>query len=163
MMPLRTPKRLGLLCWGYPVPGTEYIAMYSGEGALDYVLNMKGRDVLPFTEGPQEPLHVWRHRRVDQMEGRGSRGLCYFIGGDEGPVKIGFTVDLKGRLSNLRTASPVWLEVLAVRHGGEAREAVYHEQFAADRLHGEWFARTPAILAEIARLNATRPADLGRG
>jgi len=33
-----------------------------------------------------------------------------------------------------------------------AFERAYHRQFAAHRLHGEWFAPHPDILAEIDRL-----------
>lgn len=141
------------MAWGNRVPGTNFIAMYASNGRIDHFINLAGKDVVPFQEGPDEPRNVWLHRRVDQASGRGTRGVCYFIGAQSGPVKIGFTVDLKGRLAKLRASSPLPLEVLATRSGGEARESVYHEQFAADRLHGEWFARTPAILAEIERLN----------
>lgn len=79
---------------------------------------------------------------------------CYFIGGDEGPVKIGYSVDVPGRLRAHQSSSPVKLRILATASGGLQRECAYHWQFADARLHGEWFERTPEIEAEIARLNA---------
>lgn len=89
--------------------------------------------------------------------------MCYFIGGDDGAIKIGKSVAPDKRLRQIQINCPVPIRILALAHGGGARERAYHAQFGASWSHGEWFARTPAILAEIARLNATRPADLGRG
>lgn len=77
----------------------------------------------------------------------------YFISGETGPIKIGESSNLRNRLSNLQAASPVVLSILATCPGGSKREREYHRQFASARLHGEWFARTPEIEAEIARLN----------
>lgn len=88
------------------------------------------------------------HRLADSD----ARGLCYFIGGETGPVKIGFSVDVASRLRAIQTHSPIPLSILATRAGGAAREGAYHRQFAEHRLHGEWFERTPELLAEIARL-----------
>lgn len=79
--------------------------------------------------------------------------IVYFVGGETGPVKIGFTQQpIKERLKCIQNGSPVKLHVLALRKDGRAREAVYHRQFAAHRLHGEWFERCPEIEEEIRRL-----------
>lgn len=82
----------------------------------------------------------------------------YFIGSPSqpgSPIKIGFTTDLKKRLKSLQTGSPNKLEVLAAIEAGGSQERAYHDQFAAHRLHGEWFEPHPDILAEIARLTPT--------
>jgi hypothetical protein len=80
--------------------------------------------------------------------------LVYFVGGVEGPVKIGWTQQpVKARLKCIQNGSPVKLFVLAVQPAVRQREGFYHRLFAAHRLHGEWFNRAPEILAEIDRLN----------
>ena len=81
--------------------------------------------------------------------------LVYFVGGEGGPIKIGFTQQpIKARLKCIQNGSPIKLRVLALQPAPRARESFYHRQFAAHRLHGEWFERHPDILAEIERLNA---------
>lgn len=79
--------------------------------------------------------------------------LVYFIGGADGPVKIGSSANPSARLKEVQTGSFRALSILAVRLGGFAQERAYHHRFAADRLHGEWFARSPALEAEIASLS----------
>ncbi|MDO8288193.1 MAG: GIY-YIG nuclease family protein [Parvibaculum sp.] len=69
----------------------------------------------------------------------------YFIGGDDGRVKIGYTIDLRARLSSLQTGSSRKLMVLLTFPGEREREIELHRQFDSDRLHGEWFAVSPAI------------------
>jgi hypothetical protein len=81
--------------------------------------------------------------------------IVYFVGGEAGPVKIGFTQQpMKARLVCIQNGSPVKLHVLATTPGFKQLERIYHKQFAAYRLHGEWFERSPELLAEIERLNA---------
>jgi hypothetical protein len=91
------------------------------------------------------------HREANEA---GTIARCYFIGGDEGPVKIGYSIDVPKRLRTLQLSSPVTLKVLAETSGGVIREAAYHGQFSEIRLWGEWFERAPELEAEIARLNA---------
>jgi hypothetical protein len=79
--------------------------------------------------------------------------IVYFVGGETGPVKIGWTQQpIKARLKCVQNGSPVKLYVLATKPANRIQEKWYHRQFAAHRLHGEWFERTPELLAEIARL-----------
>lgn len=115
------------------------------------------RDMLPFipprkltAEEVEARANAYNHARADGFNHKVSK--CYFIGAADGPVKIGHAIDPASRLKTLQAGSPVILSILATARGGEAREGAYHSQFAAHRLHGEWFARCPAILAEIARL-----------
>ena len=77
----------------------------------------------------------------------------YFIGGDEGAIKIGAALDPERRLASLQCGSPITLRLLAEGPGSERDERVLHQRFAAHRRHGEWFERHPDILAEIERLN----------
>lgn len=80
-------------------------------------------------------------------------GTIYFIGPEQGVVKIGFTNDLKQRLRRLQCGSPVPLYVLAAIEGQpQTLEREYHERFKAAREHGEWFLRTIDVNEEIERL-----------
>jgi hypothetical protein len=91
-------------------------------------------------------------RRVEQCAA--DWGWVYFIQAHCGAIKIGRAKDVRYRIKELQCANPRKLELLAVTLDGR-READYHRQFAAHRLHGEWFAPHPDILAEIERLNAS--------
>lgn len=82
----------------------------------------------------------------------------YFIASESGPIKIGISVNVEKRLKQLQTSHPYPLKVLAVVKAAGMQEFAYHERFAAHRLHGEWFARHPDILAEINRLNGPETA-----
>jgi hypothetical protein len=72
-------------------------------------------------------------------------GTVYFVGPANGPIKIGFTRDMAKRLSRLQAFSPFPLFVWAAIEGTTLCEAELHRAYSGDRLHGEWFALTPAI------------------
>ena len=80
-------------------------------------------------------------------------GYVYFVGGEEGFIKIGWSGRPEERISFLRTSSPIPLFLLAKVAGPYAMEIEYHRRFAKDRKHGEWFERTPELMAEIERLS----------
>jgi hypothetical protein len=80
-------------------------------------------------------------------------GVCYFIGCEEGLVKIGYSANLNQRFNTIKSGSLYKLSILATANGGRSREAFYHHKFAEHRFSGEWFSRCPEIEAEIARLN----------
>lgn len=90
-------------------------------------------------------------------------GDLYFIGADDGPIKIGFSANPKVRLRSLQLASPFPLRLLAVVKDESHLEREYHKRFAAHRLHGEWFERCPEIQAEIDRINARLSTPEGEG
>lgn len=82
-----------------------------------------------------------------------TKGFVYFITADhdEWPVKIGFTEKLNSvRISGLQTGSPRKLVMLASLPGTYQDERFLHRKFAAHRLTGEWFSRTPELMALIA-------------
>lgn len=68
-------------------------------------------------------------------------GVLYYIGGDRGPIKIGFTRDLDARLKRLQMNSPVRLRVLAAVFATRDDEVETHRVFKKWRVHGEWFKR----------------------
>jgi hypothetical protein len=85
----------------------------------------------------------------------------YFIqSGDTGPVKIGFTKDVRQRISALQTGHSAPLRLLHLFDGTETDEAALHVRFAAHRLIGEWFAPVPEVVAANVGLAPLRISDL---
>jgi hypothetical protein len=117
-----------------------------------------GRHVVDFI-GHDKP---WGHiGRVALENFRLDQTCIYFIGPAEGPIKIGLTNAPLNRVRDFQIGSPVILKIHALTYGALPEEQAYHARFAAHRLHGEWFAPHPDILAEITRL-ATAPVCEGK-
>jgi hypothetical protein len=79
-------------------------------------------------------------------------GFIYFISADypRFPIKIGFTQrNNLLRSKGLQTGNPYRLMVLATMPGGYSDERRLHRQFAAQRLEGEWFARSDDLMELI--------------
>lgn len=76
----------------------------------------------------------------------------YFIQAKSGGlIKIGISDKPETRLRSLQSGSPVPLRIVAIiPGGGRMTEASLHERFAASRMHGEWFAPDPDVLAYMA-------------
>lgn len=55
------------------------------------------------------------------------------------PVKIGVASNVRSRLDELRTGSPVPLHIMWKTRGDRDLEYSLHEYFAPYRIHGEWF------------------------
>lgn len=71
--------------------------------------------------------------------------FVYFVSdGVDGPIKIGRTANVRRRLTNMQTASPTRLHLLAATEALDEKEL--HARFAAHRLVGEWFRRVPEIV-----------------
>lgn len=91
--------------------------------------------------------------------------LIYFLRPKDadGPIKIGHSVAPGHRLKTYQAWSPVPLELAATLDvpgddGARRRSSVlrvekrFHLKYAASRLHHEWFAATPELLADIAAI-----------
>ena len=113
-----------------------------------------GRHVVNFI-GNDRPWSRIGKVAIETFRLLGDQTCIYFIGGDDGPIKIGLTNAPLNRLRDFQIGSPVILKIHALVEGGFADEADYHRLFAPHRLHGEWFSPAPDILAEIARLTPT--------
>lgn len=87
----------------------------------------------------------------------------YFVQrGDDGPVKIGFTNDIRKRLRGLQTGHDARLFLRRAFDGSEMDERKLHARFAGSRLQGEWFAPTTDILTGDIGLPPLRlPSDDG--
>lgn len=105
---------------------------------------------------PLELVEAWAGETNAIIERWPEGRIAYFLHGVEGFVKIGFTGDFARRALAIQPGCPEPLQLLAYTSGGRATEREYHRRFAVHRAHGEWFRRSPAIDAEIVRLNEER-------
>lgn len=76
---------------------------------------------------------------------------------DSGQIKIGRSKALEARMRELSRQRKCDVVLLASICGGD-NEPMYHWWFQEHRLHGEWFAPHPDILAEIERINGSAAA-----
>ena len=81
-----------------------------------------------------------------------AQGFVYFIGGRSGPIKIGYSIDARKRLSKISVGSSQHLSLLAKVPGTMDDERRMHHRFAHIRVKGEWFRREPELIAEIERI-----------
>lgn len=80
-------------------------------------------------------------------------GHVYFIQmGEDGPIKIGYSLDPEKRLATLQTSSPEPLSLLVTIKGGKTLEKSLHDRFAAHHKRGEWYEPVPNLLAYIEAL-----------
>lgn len=71
-------------------------------------------------------------------------------------VKIGHTLDLARRVSELQVGCPDQLEVLLAIPGDPSDESYLHERFAAQWVRGEWYRLDETISAWIEAARETR-------
>lgn len=96
---------------------------------------------VPFVPPIPDQTYTYWEKPNDTLI-RGS--IVYFMYG-AGRVKIGFSTGLVNRHRAMKLAHPFPPVVLLVIDGGEKLEREFHKRFAADRLHGEWFALSVAL------------------
>ena len=76
---------------------------------------------------------------IDAAAYEGRRYVYFIRIGEDGPIKIGLTDDVKRRLEQLQTANPEALRLIACVPGDRRLEAHLHRRFTSDRINGEWF------------------------
>ncbi len=80
-------------------------------------------------------------------------GSIYFIQAvTGGPIKIGYSAYVVGRVRELQTGSATRLTVLCLETGTRASERALHNAFAADAMEGEWFAPSDALRSKVKEL-----------
>lgn len=91
--------------------------------------------------------------------------LYFMLNPALGIIKIGITGDINARRISIEHACGVPLTVLRLVEGGARYEKELHDAFGADRLCGEWFTPTDALVrlatagADVADyLKSVRPA-----
>lgn len=77
------------------------------------------------------------------------RECVYFIGGVDGPIKIGKAKNVKSRLAGIQTGHPYKLDVIGTMLGRVGLESAIHQRFKHIRLNGEWFSRTEELVSFI--------------
>ena len=147
LFPSKVAPRDDVQAWGTKDTATGLMPVYKANGSLWFVIDLRDE---PSNDPPQSK------GPMDAMVGT----FVYFIGGDETPIKIGFSAHPQSRLNGLQTAHWVKLRILAAVRGTKEDEAAYHRMFASLRMSGEWFERHPDILAEIERLTSPSPHPL---
>lgn len=83
----------------------------------------------------------------------------YAIGGEQGPIKIGFSDRPRTRIGTIKNASPVKINFMAVYDVGNLHrqiEQTVHTVLREERVNGEWFE----ITAEEALAAIHKTADL---
>lgn len=150
----RVRQAAGLDGRGYPVHSSHFLAEDPPplrEVAEDRSLDRMMRNVSSLTVSSVKATTGGQPSRSTRAKpaARWPEGKhVYFIqAGDDGPVKIGCTQNLKERYAELANGSPLPLTVIGVIPGYRPTEQHLHKLFAADRLHGEWFRPTAALLA----------------
>ena len=78
-----------------------------------------------------------------------TRCLYFIQCDDDGPIKIGVTVDLSGRLQALQLANHHELKIIATENASLKREKELHERFGYLKIRGEWFKPGNELLAYI--------------
>jgi hypothetical protein len=77
----------------------------------------------------------------------------YFVrAASGGPIKIGTSLYVSARVSNLQIGRPDRLVVMATFIGGHKDEKALHRRFASLHVGGEWFRDEPELLGFIEEL-----------
>ncbi len=78
-------------------------------------------------------------------------GHIYFVQGESGgPIKIGFTTNIKRRIIILQNGYPEKLKVLGFIQGTKETEETIHTELQKHRINGEWFEPHPEVLKKVA-------------
>ncbi len=114
---------------------------------------------------PEQLFHFYRPAERGLIEGAPvkpqpktepeppKRDCVYFVQARHlGLIKIGFSGNPQKRLNSLKTGSPDELNILKVIKGSPRLEAELHRRFASDRVRGEWFKPSAALLSFIQTL-----------
>lgn len=78
-------------------------------------------------------------------------------------VKIGHAVNVKGRLADVQTASPLPVVLLGVINTNHSHrlEGILHHKFREYHQRGEWYRLTPALLTLIeAEIESPEPINV---
>ncbi len=65
-------------------------------------------------------------------------------------IKIGYTLKVLERFKGMLTMSPCPLSLLGTIEGGPQKEVELHAQLAEHWSHGEWYRKSPAVMAVVA-------------
>jgi hypothetical protein len=81
-------------------------------------------------------------------------GFVYFVqSGDDGLIKIGYTSDIRKRISSIKTCTPTPIKLLGYIEGDYLTERELHKKFKKYNSRGEWFTCTKEIIDYINEVN----------
>lgn len=81
--------------------------------------------------------------------------FVYFVQrGENGPIKIGRSNNIKRRLSEFQVSNAEPMNILLALKGGRDLERAFHIKYDPYRQSGEWFAPVSHLLDEIRALGA---------
>lgn len=104
----------------------------------------------------------WRLNGKNRGELRNTekQPLVYFIRcGNDGPVKIGTSVNPDRRLYEYRIGCPYSLRFIGVMNGNKRLEGKLHKMFAEFNIHGEWLEPVPELI-EFIKVNSDPLGEL---
>jgi hypothetical protein len=107
----------------------------SKAGALGQIMSdgLEGRATMVPVEVPESPEKV--------------ESFIYIVqAGDDGPIKVGWTTDVKARLSWLSTDCWMPIRLLVAFPGSRRLEHKLHTQLKDYRVAGEWFRPVKELL-----------------
>lgn len=88
---------------------------------------------------PPQPTPGEKHLAF-WLEQEAQTPFVYVIqSGDDGPIKVGYAVDVPARIATLQTGNPYLLRLLYVLPGPQPLEWQLHQRLKDCRLVGEWF------------------------
>ena len=88
---------------------------------------------------------------TNEIDNKVNRGVYLVTNGEQ--VKIGYSNDIKKRISNLQTANSKELKLLGVVPGNTGLEALFHTKYKSLRVRGEWFNLSSSEVEEILFIN----------
>ena len=87
---------------------------------------------------------------ASREEKEARKGNIYFIqSGENGPIKIGFSMDVEDRINRLATSRADDLILLASMSGDMQKERALHKRFADCHIRREWFNPDPTLIDYI--------------
>lgn len=119
------------------------------------VMQAKGEEITTEIARACIQTYVDYHSRlIREEQEKAARSVVYYM--RLGPlVKIGWTTNLEGRREAINPQ-----EVMATEPGGRDVERKRHQEFAALRVHGEWFTLESPLMEWVASL---KPAERKSG
>jgi hypothetical protein len=106
----------------------------------------------------EERLRQLEARKVAKRTVGRQPDMLYFAKRGE-RIKIGHSTAPTKRLTDLANSAGAPFDAVVITTGGVRKEQAYHQRFAADRLHGEWFSFTDVIAREMAKLSNDERAE----
>lgn len=77
----------------------------------------------------------------------------YYLDDDRGRIKIGYSRNVLGRISEFKTLNPE-IELMAQECGEYATESARHKQFQTEWIGGEWFLKTDRLAEWVGLVKA---------